>query len=357
MAKINQQDIAETLELSQTTVSRALANHPAINAETKAKVWAFAAERGYKIPPSRTRGTRLTREPIVMGVIIAIPKRERGHVETSQLILRGIAEPSSNDAVTLDVVYEEPANPNIKRLQKRVRQNRWKGCILIHPMTKEALESLSKTVSCVSVIENYRLEFVDSVDVDQVEAVTSLVQRLHDAGHRRIGYLSWVYDVDTPWVYHRFGAYVETLYQLGLPFDQERVLNLKPGENMDPEQVADRAVEAIRAGTTAFVCAADHQAYLMLRLLAKRGIRVPEDCSLTGFYGIEPEAGAPQLTTVRVPYSEVGRSAFHQLLRRINQPAAPRRHVMVDGEFLEGAAVAPPSVGRPFELERIPALS
>ncbi len=341
MARINQQTIARKLKLSQTTVSRALANHPAINAETKAQVWALAAQLGYRVAPSRKGPARGPAEPMVIGVLIAIPERERGHAETSQFILKGIAARGADEPITLDVLYQEPAEHSTRFLQKRLRQHRWKACILIHPMTEEVVNLLSLTIPCVSVVENYRRNFIDSVDVDQIEAVSALVRRLHQAGHRRIGFLSWVYDVPTPWVYHRFGAYVETLFQLGLPFDPERVINLRPGENYSAEQVADAAARCIHAGTTAFVCAADHQAYLLRRLLARRGIRVPRDCSLTGFDGIAPERGESQIATVRVPFEEIGRSALHALLRRIAHPTAPRRHVLVDGELIEGASIAP----------------
>jgi LacI family transcriptional regulator len=340
MARINQKALAEQLNLSQTTVSRALANHPAINADTKAQVWGLAAQMGYRIAPSRKGANRNASEPLVIGVVIAIPKRERGHAETSQLVLQGIAERGASEIITLDVLYQEPSEHGTRILQKRLRQNRWKACILIHPMTQEVVQLLSRTIPCVSVIENYRIDYLDSVDVDQIEAVNALVRRLYHAGHRNIGYLSWVYDVPTPWVYHRFGSYVETLFQLGLPFDPGRVINLMPGQSFAPEKVADIAAQQIRQGVTAFVCAADHQAYLLRKLLAKRGVRVPRDCSLTGFDGIVPEKGDSQIATVRVPYEELGRSALHQLLRRISHPTAPRRHVLVDGQLLEGRSIA-----------------
>jgi hypothetical protein len=51
---INQQLIAERLKLSRTTVSRSLANHPAISADTRAKVQSLAAKMGYRGNPSRT---------------------------------------------------------------------------------------------------------------------------------------------------------------------------------------------------------------------------------------------------------------------------------------------------------------
>jgi|TARA_B110000438_G_C15812692_1_gene650400 LacI family transcriptional regulator len=342
MARVNQQIIAQRLNLSQTTVSRALGNHPAINADTKAIVWNLAAQLGYQMPPPRARLSS-GKEPCVIGVLIAIPERQRGHAETSQEVLRGIAERSSSDVVTLDVVYHEPSDHDPKAIQRRIRQSRWRGAILVHPMTDEVVETISKTIPCVSVVENYRRNYIDSVDVDQIDSVNFLVKALHEQGHRKIGFLSWVYDVPTPWVHHRFGSYVESLYLFDLEFDPTRVINLRPAEQLTVIEVAEKTAELVREGVTAFVCAADHQAYELRQLLAERGIQVPRDCSLTGFDGIEPTTGVPAMATVRVPYDEIGRSAFHQLMRRVDHPLAPRRHVLVDGEFVEGTSIGPPN--------------
>lgn len=349
MARVNQQIIAQRLNLSQTTVSRALGNHPAINADTKAIVWNLAAQLGYQMPPPRSRMSS-GKEPCVVGVLIAIPERQRGHAETSQEVLRGIAERSSTDVVTLDVVYQEPSDDDPKAIQRRIRQSRWKGAILVHPMTDEVVEIISKTIPSVSVVENYRRNYIDSVDVDQIDSVNFLVRALYNKGHRKIGFLSWIYDVPTPWVHHRFGSYVECLYLLGLEFDPNLVINLRAGEHLTSFKVADKVEKLIEDGTTAFVCAADHQAYEIRDLLSERGIEVPRDCSLTGFDGIAPASGVRAMATVRVPYDEIGRSAFHQLMRRIDHPLAPRRHVLVDGEFVEGTSIGSPKgsvVGAP----------
>jgi len=340
MANVNQQTLATALNLSQTTVSRALKNHPSINAETKAQVWSLAAELGYQITsPARANKSGRQAKPIIIGVMIALPRQSRGHSETSQAVLQGIAERSSNEAVTLDVLYQEPTDTDPRSLQRRLRQRNWAGCILIHPMTEEVVERIAKTLPCVSVVENYRRDFIDSIDVDQTESIAQVVRLLAAKGHRKIGFLTFMYEVPTPWVHHRFGAYVDALFQLGLPFDSKHTINVLKGEKLTVDGIVDRVREQIAAGTTAFVCAADHQAYMIWKRCEEQGIRVPEDVSLTGFDGIPPLQAGRQVTTVGVPYEEIGRSAFHQILHRITFPSAPRRHVLVDGETVEGESI------------------
>ena len=340
MPPVNQQTLAARLNLSQTTVSRALKNHPSINAETKAQVWSLAAELGYQgsSPARGLTGGRQARQTVV-GVIIALPRESRAHQETSQSVLQGIAERSSNESVTLDVLYQEPSETDPRAVQRRLRQRNWHGCILVHPMAAPVVERIAKTMPCVSVVENYRRDFIDSIDVDQTESVAQMVRLLHAAGHRRIGFLTFVYDVPTPWVHHRFGAYVDALFQLGLPFEARQTINVLKGEAFPVEAIIPRMQRQIDDGTTAFVCAADHQAYLVWDHLTQAGLRVPEDVSLTGFDGIPPPTPGQQVTTVGVSYEEIGRSAFHQILHRITFPSAPRRHVLVDGETVEGVSI------------------
>lgn len=342
MSRMNQHQLAEMLALSQTTVSRALANHPAINPETKAQVLEAAAKLGYSQRPRRKAPGGGRPRPQVWGVVISMPKQQSGRGEIFQQVLKGIAEKSAAQDSILDVVYHEPELAEDAHLMRRVRAAGWKGVILIYPLHLRLVHELAHQAACVSVIENYRHSLIDSIDVDQAESIHSLVKRLQDLGHRRVGFLTWVYRVPTPWVMHRFGSYVEALYRCNLEFDPRSAVNVRPGEALDRAACAARAAELVRQGVTAFVCPADHQAYFLLSDLAQLGLRVPADVSLTGFDGIPPPLAGQQLATVKVPYEEIGRSAVHQLLRRLEQPTAPRRHILVDGEVLPGDTLGPP---------------
>jgi LacI family transcriptional regulator len=343
MGKVNQQELAKKLNLSQTTISRSLANHPAINAETKALVLETAAKMGYSQRIKRPQALNPGDGPAVWGVLISMPKTAGGHSETFQQVLKGVADKSSLHESILDVVYHEPDSTHSSQLIRRIKTAKWAGVILIYPVSSGLAHEIAHQTACVSIVENYRHDLIDSVDVDQSEGIINLIQRLHEMGHQKIGFMSWSYSVPTPWVLHRFGSYVEGIYGLGLEFNPDHVINVRPGEALDADQSAARVEELIKNGITAIVCPADHQAYHLVAHLESRGIRVPEDISVTGFDGIPPPPGAKQLATVKVSYEELGRSAVHQLLRRIEQPTAPRRHTMVDGEVLFGETISHPA--------------
>lgn len=339
MPRANQHEIARILKLSQPTVSRSLANHPAINAETKALVWETAIRLGYQQKVNQLRKGGRPAKRIIAGIVISIPHEFQSESETFQLVLKGISEKSATENILLDVLHHEPKDIKSTALLRRIKQAGWQGCIFFHPMSPEVVQAIGRAIACVSIIENYKSGHIDCVDVDQSEGIFGMVRRLVDAGHRRIGFYSWVYQLETPWVQHRLGSFVEALYRCGLKFHPGDCININLTDSLTPPAAAAAAAERIRDGVTAFCCAADHQAYSLMSDLQTHGIRVPEDCSVTGFDGIAPPPGLPHVATVRVPYDELGRSSVNQLIRRLEQPTAPRRHLLVDGEIVPGDSI------------------
>ena len=99
------------------------------------------------------------------------------------------------------------------------------------------------------------------------------------------------------------------------------------------------AAERTRNGVTAWVCAADHQAYDLIRGFQQCGIRVPEDVSVTGFDGIETPAGCPELGTIQIPFREIGATGTQRLVERVRKRFGSTQHVLIDCPFKAGASV------------------
>jgi DNA-binding LacI/PurR family transcriptional regulator len=109
-----------------------------------------------------------------------------------------------------------------------------------------------------------------------------------------------------------------------------------------PLDVLSREVaRLVREGVTGWVCAADHQAYRLVRDLRELGLRVPKDCSVTGYDGDPVPDGLPQLTTIKMPFRDIGVSSVVSLLRKIDHPTAPRRHILVSGREIYGESTGP----------------
>jgi len=344
---ITQDLIAKKLNISRTTVSRSLANHPAISTETRAAVQSMAEELGYQLTPGRTSRRTKLRKSLTLGVLIGIPA-EKVEMVTFPHILQGMRESAEAERVSLDIHYQAPGDfhPESSRppVFRHVRNGDWRGVLLVYPFAEAAVDLIARKLSTVAVLESYSHPSVDSIDTDEVSGIVRLVGELVAAGHKRIGFLTWEYPIGGHWSLQRFGGYVEALFTHGQPFNPDWALNIhKHSPRLETDKLCDVVAQKIRQDhVTAWVCAADHQAYPLIQGLAARGLRVPEDCSVTGFDGLEPPPGLRPVASMKVPHADIGRSAVSRLLNRIIYPHAPRRKILVEAMLVRGASIGPP---------------
>jgi len=348
MKKTSQKQLARLLDLSATTISRSLSNHPAIHPETRAKVQALAGKLGYNKTPTRIIRRGRQSKPLQIGVLIGMPSVNLG-MATFPAVLQGIRDRAAPDRINVSVINLDPNGLDAENLRQpvyqQIRADDWRGAILIYPFAPEVVDQISRKISTVSALTEYDHLLIDTVDTDHSDII-GVIGRLAQLGHRKIGFVTWHYTVGGRWASRRFAAYSEGIFQHGLPFDPAWTLNIhREQPTLDhPAAVADYVARKTRdAGVTAWVCAADHQAYQLIADLRAHGLDVPRDCSVTGFDGIAPPPGLPQLTTLAVAHADIGASAVSRLLSRILQPASPRRKILVETSLVAGATIAAPA--------------
>lgn len=348
MKHVNHLAIAKRLNLSRATVTRSLAGYPSISPETRAKVLKAAEELGYSTTPARAIRRKNLSKNATIGVLIGVRSLAPG-TATFPFILKGIQQHAAYEEAEIDVYYQNPDefDPEGKRhgVFSQIRAANWRGVILIYPFAEDAIRAISQKIATVATLEDYVELSVDSIDTDHSTGIVKLVGRLVELGHRRIGFAAWRYPIGGHWTGRRFAAYVEGLYAHGLEFNPRWTFNVHPAQpTLSRETLADAVAEATRnERVTAWVCAADHQSYELLRDLTQRGLRVPQDCSLTGFDGIQPPYGLPQMATIHVPHEDIGAAAVTRVLNRILHPQAPARKILVGAKLVFGETICPPS--------------
>lgn len=115
--------------------------------------------------------------------------------------------------------------------------------------------------------------------------------------------------------------------------------------DQDGPEGGRRAIgELINAGfqPTAVICVNDFTAIGVLRELRERGLRVPEDVSVTGFDNIQlSEYCYPALTTVHIPRDHIGHLCFQALVPESAQVSGPGREIVVEPELVLRSSVGP----------------
>ena len=361
MPKINQQYIAEQLQISRATVSRCFTNHPGINPKTRALVFALASRMGYSHSEKREPAVHQRKKKrLTFGVLVCVdlPNFERtGYGNPGQELLNGLSEVARVQDVKLDLHFVRPEDlhldsPSYAKVTASVRRM-WDGVVLIYPFPQTIVDELRQKYPVVSLVEQYGQSPLDCVDVDHHRGIERLVDHLQDKGHRRIGFFTWRYPVEAGWAMRRYGAYVEMMVARGLDIRPEDAINVDPRRQLSLVDAHAEVIRLTRAGVTAWMCAADHQAFDLLKAMEAAGLRVPQDVSITGFDGLESPKGRPKLTSVDIPFHQIGVIGGKRLLDLIQKRFDSQQHILLNCDLVPGGTVSEPqAVPRSARIKR-----
>ena len=335
----NQQKIADNLNISRTTVSRCFTNHAGVNPETRALVFSEAKKMGYNYILPRT-GKKASQKTI--GVIICTD-HENIHEDHERSpgfhLMPGISEFALINDIVVDINIISPrfssTSPEFKKLIKKNKKI-WNGVLLIYPFKSDIIKSLKTNFPCVSLVEQFGNENIDCVDVDHHKGLSTIVNKLIEKGHKRIGFLTRSYAVQACWSYRRYSAYTDQLIRKSISLNEDDVINVYPDRFLSPEESIKEAIKQTKNGVTAWVCAADHVAYDLITHLENSGIKVPQDVSVVGFDGISSPLKNHKLTTIKIPHRSIGYNATKRLYDIINNPYDKTQLISIQGEYLEG---------------------
>ncbi len=340
--RVNQQQIADRLNLSVATVSRSLKNDMAIGANTRNRVIKAAREMGYHSPLAQTP---MVAAPELQSVCAMIQSDARpgSNLPPDNLVpdfLSGMSHEACRNNASLMVHYVQ--GKNLERaadwdvLPPILRSRTDVGVILIHRYPEHVVKQLTQRFPCASINHDYCLPHMDNVEINQVGMITLLVQNLYKAGHRKIGFVGS--NLSDSWGQERFAGYVKGINRLGLPTEPENFLPIDTVCNFGEKNITE-ICSRVRNGLTALVCANDVAAYTLIKALKENGIEVPRDVSVTGFDAIPAPEGMPVVHSIRQPLEQIGAAAMQAVLERMRNPMALARRVLFDGIVVTGETI------------------
>lgn len=166
----------------------------------------------------------------------------------------------------------------------------------------------------------------DSVVVDNESAAHEAVSHLVKLGHRRIAIVGGPRDADT--ARERLRGYERALREAKIPLDPALV---REGDFREAAGLAmTRDLLDLPIPPSAIFAVNNLTTIGVLGALRERGVVIPSEVSVVGFDDIPTgEILDPPLTVVRQPTYRVGAQAAKMLLRRLREPTAPFKEVVL----------------------------
>jgi LacI family transcriptional regulator len=168
-------------------------------------------------------------------------------------------------------------------------------------------------VNCFVDPKHRERSMIPTILPDEVQGGFAATQALIDAGHTRIAFINGPLK-EFPASRGRLAGYKDALHNAGIPFDKALVREGDWWQESGTEHTA--ALLDLPTPPSAIFCGNDWMAMGAYEAVRERGLRIPEDLAIVGFDNRHEIADhlRPSLTTVALPYREMGARAVEVLL-------------------------------------------
>lgn len=305
-------DLAKQLKISVATVSRALRDHPAVNAKTKKKIFDLAEAYGYQT----NHFARNLRQQKTGTIGLVVPHLNSYFMAT---VISGIERVANQAGYNLLISQSSESPEREIEVVKTMFNNRVDGLLVSLSYGTEDLQHFERFSK-----KNIPVMFFDRISesgsftnirIDNTTAGYNATKHLLDAGCKNILHVS---ASKTHSIYRdRFTGYVTALQERGLPVKDENVfisdLTFESGV-----AAAEYALSLPQRPDGIFV-ANDNCASGCLITLKQKGIRVPQDIAIVG-YNNDPVCliVEPNLTSIQYPGYEMGEIAARSLINDLS---------------------------------------
>jgi LacI family transcriptional regulator len=295
-------DIAKRLNISLSTVSRALRNASDVNPDTKKAVMALSEELNYQ--PNKLALSLRQKQTHTIGVIV--PNLDY----VLSLMVRGIDEVALEAGFTVMVCQSNESFGREILNTRRLLESLVDGFII-------SVSSESKSFDHFKKIQERNLPVVvfdrvtphltaPSVRIDNEEGGFVATEHLIEQGYRRIAVLAGPENLGVS--NSRMDGYLNALKKHKIKKDPALIVHCD--FNQDYAYFATLELLAMKKRPDAIFTISDRMAIGAMLAIKKKGLRMPEDIGLVGFNN-EPVTSlvTPTISSVDMPSFELGKAA------------------------------------------------
>lgn len=319
-------ELSRLLDLSATTVSRALNGYPEVNAETRARVLAAARRHGYA--PNQMARRLATGKAMTIGHVVSISQEVINPIFAE--FIHGAGETYS--ALGYDMLVPiVPVDGEAAAYEALARHRKVDGVIVHGPLQHEPRVDLLQRLGLPFLMHGRDDRPEDAypwLDINNRRAFVQATELLLDLGHQRIALLNG--PPGQSFVLRRRSGFEEALAARGLAPDPRLMRN---GEMTEPYgHAAAREMLLGPEPPTAFLVSATTIALGVLRAVRELDLEPGRDVSIVTHDDQlaylandgEPPLFAATTSSIRA----AGRRAAEMLVALIDDPAgAPRQEL------------------------------
>ncbi|MEM7373333.1 MAG: LacI family DNA-binding transcriptional regulator [Bacteroidota bacterium] len=306
-------ELAKRLDLSPSTVSRALNGRHRISEETRNRVRALAEKLEYQPNPSAKRLRES--KTYVLGVLV--PEIAHDFFSTA---ISGMEDVAMHSGYNLVICQSHESVERENATSGTLLFSRVDGLLFCPSQeTKDFDRYMSFLRKDIPVVffDRFAQDFPASrVVCDDVQGAKDAVSYLIEKGCRRIAHLAAPNFLSNS--QDRLNGYLEAHKAAGISVHEDLIQHVK----LDQDQTVSltNALLNRKDPPDAIFCFNDYIAFDVMKIAKAKGLSIPQDLSIVGFSDSFPSSlTEPGLTTVRQPAFEMGKLATKLMLDQLNK--------------------------------------
>ena len=336
---LNLKELARTLGLSPTTVSRALNGYSDVSAATRSRVQDAANRHGYR-PNPRARGLA-TGRAMAIGHVIPLAERPEMMNPVFADFITGAGETYSAAGYDLHMSIV-PRSREMAAYREMAARRAVDGLIVHAPAVVEPRIPLLRELDLPFVVHGRAGDEAGPyswVDVDNEAAFDAATEHLIALGHRVIALVNGPEAQD--FACRRRAGHESALARAGIAPTHHHQAEMSEAEGFG----AAARMLASPNPPTAFVAASMPTAIGIRRAIGEAGLMMGRDVSVVthddrlGFLANEGEA--PPFTATRSSVREAGRRAASMLLDILADPGSGPRSELMQADLVIGRSTGP----------------
>lgn len=330
MKKVRLQDIADRMGISVVTVSNAVSGRSGVSSQLRADIVKMAEELGYQT--QKRKKTEQSSRGKQIGVIVPAKFLEiegSFYWDLYQELVCEIAK-CQNYAV-LEMISNEMLEK--KEVPGLITDGQADGIIVMGDLGLENALQIEQQCKKPIVFIDYFDEALksDCVQFNNYMGMYEVVKYVLEMGHTKIAYVGNIYATDS--IFDRYMGTLRATVSRRVPMKKEWLISDRDGKT------GQMHIELPEELPTAFVCNSDFTAGILKEELLRKGIKVPEDVSVTGFDNYQSgDSFLKELTTYDVNKKQMAIEAVQMMQTRMDQNTEEqkqnRKTIHVDGKLL-----------------------
>lgn len=306
-------DIARELNISKTTVSRAISGKGRIGTKTREKVLKYINENNYR-PNALAKGLAQSR---TFNISFVMPE-DYNLTELSffQNCMWGISSRASE--LDYDVIISMVTENDISRLERLVDNQKVDGIILGRTLESDpAVEYLKSTEIPFAAIGTVEDKSVPQIDNDHLAGCSELTSLLLKEGIRKLALIggSMRHIVNQ----NRLKGYRDAFEKNEIAIDNSVIYT----DTCSKVKIEEAVRKLILKNAECILCMDDAICIHVLNTLEREGVKVPQDIKVASFYNSRMlENHQPAITSLQFDAMELGAASCSLLVDYIEKKEA-----------------------------------